>query len=250
MTEAEWLRWADPGRMLSHLHGRRLPIDQERFRLFALACCRRIWHLLPPGSRGAVECLERCAREGRQELVKARRLHAGDRNVASQAMTAAAEADLTTRLNAWARNLAGSVVWTASRAAPSKAAMAYREAAMAVGALEKAAALVPRQPEPPPDWRAVSAAELAAQCDLLRDVFGNPFRPVAFDPGWRAPTAVALARQMDDADPDERDYAAMPILADALQDAGCDSADLLGHLRGPGRHVLGCWALDLILGAP
>jgi hypothetical protein len=247
MTEAEWLRWTDPGRMLSYLYGRRLPIDQERFRLFALACCRQIWHLLSPGSRGAVECLERCAWEGRQELVKARRLHAGDRNEAGQAMTAAAGADHKTQLDAWARNLASSVVWTASRTAPSKAAMAYREAAMAVGALEKATAFVPGQREPRPDWRAISSAELAAQCDLLRDVFGNPFRPVVFDPAWRTPTVVALARQMGQARPDEREDAALPILADALQDAGCADAGLLGHLRGPGPHVLGCWALDLIL---
>lgn len=76
----------------------------------------------------------------------------------------------------------------------------------------------------------------------LRCVFGNPFRPVAFAPAWRTDTAVTLARQMYDA----RDFAAMPILADALQDAGCDSADVLAHCRGDGPHVRGCRVVDLV----
>jgi hypothetical protein len=86
--------------------------------------------------------------------------------------------------------------------------------------------------------------EYAAQAELIRDIFGNPFRPVSFSPDWRTSTAVALAQQMYDS----RDYSAMPILADALQDAGCDNADVLGHCRGPGPHVRGCWVVDLVLG--
>jgi hypothetical protein len=79
---------------------------------------------------------------------------------------------------------------------------------------------------------------------LLRDIFGNPFRPVAFDPAWRTPTAVALAQQMYES----RDFSAMPILADALQDAGCDCDDILAHCRGTGPHVRGCWVVDAVLG--
>ena len=78
----------------------------------------------------------------------------------------------------------------------------------------------------------------------MHDIFGNPFRPVAFDPAWRTSTAVELARQMYEA----REFSAMPILADALQDAGCENADVLGHCRGPGPHVRGCWVVDLLLG--
>ena len=86
---------------------------------------------------------------------------------------------------------------------------------------------------------------LANQADLLRDIFGNPFRPVTFAPVWRTDTAVSLARQMYEA----RDFAAMPILADALQDAGCDNADILAHCRDPKQvHVRGCWVVDLVLG--
>ena len=67
---------------------------------------------------------------------------------------------------------------------------------------------------------------------------------VEFEPAWRTSTVLALARQMYDT----RDFAAMPILADALQDAGCDSDDILAHCREPGTHVRGCWAVDLVLG--
>jgi hypothetical protein len=78
---------------------------------------------------------------------------------------------------------------------------------------------------------------------LFRDIFGNPFRAVTFSPEWRTDTAVALARQMYDS----REFSAMPILADALQDAGCASAEILEHCRGPGPHVRGCWVVDLVL---
>jgi hypothetical protein len=80
--------------------------------------------------------------------------------------------------------------------------------------------------------------------EVIRCVFGNPFRPVTFSPSWRTETAVTLARQMYDA----RDFSAMPILADALQDAGCDNDDILSHCRGVGPHVRGCWVVDLVLG--
>jgi hypothetical protein len=87
-------------------------------------------------------------------------------------------------------------------------------------------------------------AEQLYHVRLLRDIFGNPFRPVAFDPAWRTDTAVSLAKQMYES----RDFGVMPILADALQDAGCDSDDVLGHCRGAGPHVRGCWVVDLVLG--
>jgi hypothetical protein len=83
-----------------------------------------------------------------------------------------------------------------------------------------------------------------AACRLIREIFGNPFRPVAFSPEWRTDTAVMLAQQMYDS----RDFSAMPILADALQDAGCDNQDILQHCRGDGPHVRGCWVVDLVLG--
>jgi hypothetical protein len=81
--------------------------------------------------------------------------------------------------------------------------------------------------------------------DLVREIFGNPFRPVAFDAAWRTDTAIALARQMYES----RDFSAMPILADALQDSGCDNPDILEHCRDTSlTHVRGCWVVDLVLG--
>jgi hypothetical protein len=81
-------------------------------------------------------------------------------------------------------------------------------------------------------------------CHLIRDIFGNPFRPILFDSSWLTSTATALAQQMYDS----RDFSAMPILADALQDAGCDSADILNHCRQPGEHTRGCWVVDQVTG--
>lgn len=77
----------------------------------------------------------------------------------------------------------------------------------------------------------------------LRDIFGNPFCPVVVKPAWRTDTVLTLARMMYEL----RDYSAMPILADALQDAGCDDDDILSHCRSEGQHVRGCWVLDLVL---
>jgi hypothetical protein len=85
---------------------------------------------------------------------------------------------------------------------------------------------------------------VAHRPDLIRCVFGNPFRPAAFDPRWRTSSAVGLARSMYE----PRDFAAMPVLADALEEAGCDDADVLTHCRGDSPHARGCWVVDLVLG--
>jgi hypothetical protein len=83
------------------------------------------------------------------------------------------------------------------------------------------------------------------QLALLRDIFGNPFRPVAFDQAWRSESAVALARTAYDT----RNFSLLPILADALEESGCDHADILAHCRQPdATHARGCWVVDLVLG--
>jgi hypothetical protein len=79
-------------------------------------------------------------------------------------------------------------------------------------------------------------------CGLLRDVFGNPFRPVTFDPSWLTSDVLALAEGIYQ----DRAFDRMPILADALQDAGCGNEDILNHCRQPGEHVRGCWVVDLL----
>jgi hypothetical protein len=104
--------------------------------------------------------------------------------------------------------------------------------------------------------RSIEAAELiveaagdggaAAACDLLRDIFGNPSRRVAVDAAWlswRDGTIPKLAEAIYE----DRAFDRLPILADALEDAGCTDADLLHHCRGPGPHIRGCWVVDLLL---
>src|SRR5262249_35678037 len=92
----------------------------------------------------------------------------------------------------------------------------------------------------------LATAVVAAQrvADYARDVFGNPFRPVSFGPRWRTPAAAGVASAVYD----ERAFDRLPVLADALEDAGCSDAEVLAHLRSVGPHVRGCWALDLALG--
>jgi hypothetical protein len=92
--------------------------------------------------------------------------------------------------------------------------------------------------------------ERLVQADLLREILGNPYRPIPFDPAWPTPTVISLAQ----AAYQERllptghlDPARLAILADALEEAGCPEQSILDHLRGPGPHVPGCWPVDLVL---
>jgi hypothetical protein len=98
------------------------------------------------------------------------------------------------------------------------------------------------------DWQREGAA-------LLRDICGNPFRPVALVPSWlswNGGMIPNLARAIHDGGQAAEGSQALDgdrlaILADALEDASCSDAELLGHLRSPGPHVCGCWAVDLLL---
>ena len=92
--------------------------------------------------------------------------------------------------------------------------------------------------------RAAKEGEERKQAELLRCIVGNPFRPVVTDSLWLTAPVVTLARKMYDG----RDFTPMPILADALEEAGCDNLEVLSHCRSTGPHVRGCWVVDLILG--
>jgi hypothetical protein len=96
----------------------------------------------------------------------------------------------------------------------------------------------------PRQWGPLADDALAIQARFLRDIFGNPFRTVAIDPSWLTSTVVSLAEGIYT----DRAFDRLTILADALQDAGCDDPDILDHCRGPGPHVRGCWVVDLVLG--
>jgi hypothetical protein len=91
---------------------------------------------------------------------------------------------------------------------------------------------------------AARAAMLRRLTHILRDIFGNPFRPVSLDPSWISSTVTSLAQAIYD----DHAFDRMPILADALEDAGCTNQDILAHCRGGGEHVRGCWVVDLLLG--
>jgi hypothetical protein len=91
------------------------------------------------------------------------------------------------------------------------------------------------------------ADEYCPRCELLRDVFGNPFRPVSVDPAWLARNAGAVlnvARSVYEG----RRFEDLPVLADALEEAGCADPAILAHCRSAGPHVRGCWVVGALLG--
>jgi hypothetical protein len=93
----------------------------------------------------------------------------------------------------------------------------------------------------------ISDVDWGLQCQLLRDIIGNPFRPVTIDPTvltWNSGTVPRMAQAIYD----DRRFSDLPILADALEEAGCSDQDILTHCRSEGSHVRGCWVVDLILG--
>jgi hypothetical protein len=98
---------------------------------------------------------------------------------------------------------------------------------------------------------AAFATSEGENCELIRDILGNPFHPISINPNWLTPTVTNLATvayQERNLHSRELDNIHLAVLADALEDAGCDNQDLLGHLRSSGPHVCGCFALDLLLG--
>jgi hypothetical protein len=257
VTEAEWLACTEPQEMLAFL-GDGGRAGEGQLRLFACACCRLVWPLLRQESQLAVQSAEWCA-EGRiaaNELAIA--YATADRACQSLPLRtwedqAAADAGKAVR---YAASSGAAWPWSGSKAAgylvpgPGSPGILFPEydplyaAHMAGTSVSRAAAYAGKAGR---DFRAAKQRE----CDLLRDIIGNPFRPVAVSPGWVTPQVAALAQ----AAYQERELPSgtlgptrLLVLADALEDAGCDQPDLLGHLRGPGPHVRGCWAVDLLLG--
>ena len=224
MIEAEWLACADPKPMLVFLQWN---ASARKSLLFNVACCRRIWHLLlDERSRTLVEQVERFA-DGKVTIF--------DVSSAADLHDSAQEAyDFK-------------APWWAAMYAPSSSNCqeTATDAAEAVGC----AAWWDRIPEDDPAIESVHSvgrhAELEAQCSILRDIFGpQPFRPLSLHSSSLSNTVSELAQAIYD----DRSFDRLPELADAMQKAGCDSEEILNHLRGVGPHVRGCWALDLVLG--
>lgn len=242
MTEAEWLACTDPQPMLAFLRDR---TSDRKLRLFAVACCRRIAHRIPDAAgRRLVELAEGYA-EG---LVRKKDLEAARLAAARRAETPERAHTLQESAASWA------VVGAAddnAQAAAEGAAGAAREASLSPLELQRRSQ-ISRAWSPDPeaagvDWKEVWGREGQAQCALIREVFGSlPFRHMKLDRlwfEWRGGTVKKLAQTIYH----ERAFDRLPILADALEDAGCDNADILNHCRQPGEHVRGCWVVDLVL---
>jgi hypothetical protein len=223
MTEAEWWVCADPQAMLANVE----PNAGERtLRLLCAAFCRRAWHLLETDNlRQAVHLLERFA----------------ESEIGEESFRAAARS--------------------------AHPLMNYRDELFAGQARDEiwyAAYAVNAAMSDIPSWRYRKTLEFlthaagpsgdderAAHVGLIREVFGNPYRHVAVSPAWLTYTVLRLAQAAyeDRSLPAGTLHAArLGILADALEEAGCTAVEMLGHLRGSGPHVRGCWALDLLLG--
>jgi hypothetical protein len=227
MTEQEWLSCSNPTLMLHFLRGK---ASERQLRLFEVACCRRIWQLLSDErSRQAVELAERYA----------------DAQATKEELEAAAEAawsvwELDTERASmegqWDKD-SGSLPYTPSAAAYN--------VAIPLGWWGGAPAFIAPH-EIAREVAADSGAEDDEQCILLRDIFGKPCRPVAADAAWltwNGGTVIKLAQAIYD----DRAFDRLPVLADALEEAGCSDPEILGHCRGPGPHVRGCWVVDLLL---
>jgi hypothetical protein len=221
MTEQEWLTSTELMPMVDFL-GEKL--DARKLRLFACASARRVWKLLDDDqSKLAVEVGERFA----DGLASAADLALAFRTADA---TWASMSDYAGSRRAMRRSEKG-------RAAAKKAAWLARNAANPDLSRRQLGYYSGR-----------TARTNFAHASVLRDLFGPlPFRAVEVAPAWLAWNAGAVPGLAETIDEDGT-FDLMPVLGDALEDAGCEDAAILDHLRGEGGHVRGCWALDLILG--
>ena len=182
---------------------------ERKLRSFGCACCHRIEHLLEEKHRTLISMSER---------------YADGQCTADQLRQAAERAGVVTPGRAFVKE-------DRIRLAATKAAGHTGFGESAEHAAETLQLVSP------------SSKEWKFQLAMIREIFAPCFRPVAINPTWLTSTVVTLAQSIYD----NRRFEDMPILADALEDAGCDNAEMLEHGRGGGEHVRGCWLVDLIL---
>ncbi len=214
MTEQEWLESTHPTDLARWVKG----VRRRKARLFACAICRSVWdELTAAPAKEAIEVGERHADglAAAPELDRARNI-AGRESMAIYALSEAIDGE-------WQQQLL-------------EQGAALRAAWAAFGPNPTFQELI---------WHQGSTQEL--QCLLLRDLIGNPFRPVAIDRTWLTWNGGAIAKFAQSVY-DNRAFSCLPMLGDALEEAGCDNLDILVHCRGEGPHVLGCWVVDLLLG--
>jgi hypothetical protein len=236
----DWPRCDDPDPMIRHLRGK---VSDRKIRLFAVACTRRVWHLLEDErSRMAVEIAElfadslvgigeyrdavRRAYEAAEELRS--RAYAPEKRDRDHALVAATQAA------------------SAAAGAPRRHGVwdldmpLYRMARDVANVAEFAIRWDPRSRED----HSRADQESAFQAVILRDIVGDPDRPVVLDPIWLMPTAIKIAEAIYA----ERAFDRMPYLGDVLEQEGCTSTVVLEHCRSEAPHVRGCWVVDLVLG--
>jgi hypothetical protein len=250
MTEAQWLACTSPHELLHHI---RATASHRKLRLFACACCRPLLGKVEKVSmKQKLTAAERFA----DGLISAEKFHP----VFSHRHD---DRERTGRLRGVTRFAFDSLGWRDAEQPnwdfdpltealverpwePGEYAEHFtnRVCLHALHARTLLACDRDHEGSATEGFREMMEAIRAEYAVVFRDIFGNPFRPVTFSQEWRTDTVVALARQMYDS----RAFDRMPILADALQDAGCDSEDVLDHCRGEGPHVRGCWVVDLVLG--
>jgi hypothetical protein len=220
VTEGEWLTGTNPRDMLGPFWE---GIHDRKLRLFAVAACRQTWHLLTDErSRQAVEAAEVVADGGDKPE---------DDNMDLDELAEIAAAEMEEE----------SLAWYAALAARWSVYTGFRYSVIEVVQNKVVYELLG-------GWRGVQ--EVVApplMAELLRDIFGNPFRPVALNAAWLS-WADATVPRLAQVIYDERAFDHLPILADALEDTGCTDTTILDHCHGPGPHVRGCWVVDLILG--
>jgi hypothetical protein len=258
MTESDWLHATDPQPMLDFLAGRG-NASKRKLRLFAVACCRlllrkvRAHHFWAEHAVGVAERFADGAASA-AELAEAYGPAPADWRSRIGSETGDFPLDAVGAVKR-SNGTAGHACWNAAESefGPEVADCCALNAAWAVAEHE---AVPPDDNTLSPAFRARLACEQSVQCDRLRDIFGPAaFRPLpTLDPGWLAWKEGAVLR-LAEAAYEERctpegmlDALRLAILADALEDAGCADAELLGHLHGSGPHVRGCWALDVVLG--
>src|SRR5262245_26472447 len=230
MSTSEWDRCAIPKLLFAQLGN---SVSARKLRLIACACCRRVAHLFKDARcQRALEVNEAFAdgEAAKRQLGTARR--------------AAEEAfdRLDARGRAHPATFAACAVWYALRAGErGRDGFAFPDAVWVASSVRLAGcAAGPGKKSDRAALQGASKEERAAQAELIRDIVGNPFRTVTIDRRWRTSNVVDLARTIYD----ERAFERLPILADALMDAGCNDGDILDHCRRDGVHVRGCWVVD------
>jgi hypothetical protein len=218
-------------------------VDRATFRqlrLFAAACCRRIWHLLDDErSREAVEVVESRA-DGRQGEPAARRAF----TLATQAVQAAEQAQAAQPTQE------GSLRVLAAQAAKAAALVTRTNLGRVIVCTRSAEATACGLHQAGAALQEGMAAIQRRQAALLRDIVGGPAGPAVLIPAWRTPDVIDLARGIVEGrslPEGELPTARLAVLGDALEEAGCGDKRVLEHCRGGGAHVLGCWVLDAAL---